>query len=122
MIAGRLAFAGIVQQKNVEPCERALWLVIGCSLMPLDNILYLAVLPLVSVDPWNAQRTQQVLTLFGNSNLATEFFPDEVDSYIEAFRAGAQQGLIGGRVSGFSFEKESTTRGLVKVKVIQHVQ
>lgn len=92
--------------------------------MPKDNVLYLTVLPLIPIGGfWAAQdQAREYLTLFPNASLATEFLPDEVDSYINAFQIRAQAALTGGHVIGYSCFKEPTAFGRFKVKVIQHVQ
>jgi hypothetical protein len=91
--------------------------------MPRDNILYLTVLPLIPTSSvWvSNEQTREYLTLFPDANFATEFFPDEVDAYIAAFHARSR-GLVGGHVTGYTYEKETAVSGRVRVKVIQHVQ
>ncbi|HEV2696491.1 MAG TPA: hypothetical protein VGU90_00765, partial [Terriglobales bacterium] len=61
------------------------------------------------------------LTLLPNKDFASEFFPDEVDSYIRTFEARAQKYLTGGHVIGYSLDKETTSEGRVIVRVIQNV-
>ncbi len=92
--------------------------------MPKDNVLYLTVLPLVPIGSfWATQeQTREYLTLFPNPDFATEFFPDEVDTYIATFLSRAQASLTGGHVVGYSCQKETTLFGRVRVRVIQHVQ
>jgi hypothetical protein len=84
--------------------------------------LYLSVLPLVHIatGPFARQGlTEQTLTLFPDKNFATEFYPEQVDSYIELFRTSALTYLVGGKVTGYDFKKEFTPDGLVVVKVVQ---
>ncbi len=96
------------------------------------NILYLTVLPLIlpsvvrnaftarfNVVP-RSHSVEQVLTLFGDKNLATEFFPDEVQVYIDAFNANVPA-LIGGHVVGYDLFQEETNDGRVIVGVVQRV-
>ncbi len=64
----------------------------------------------------------QTLTLFPDRNFATEFFPDEVDSYIDAFMWRANKYLVGGHSVGYEFVKEPTENNRVIVKVTQNVQ
>lgn len=86
--------------------------------MPVND-LYLVVLPLVRI---GLGPTEQVLTLLPDKNLATEFFPDEVDTYIEGFKWRANKYLTGGHVKGYDFEKENTSEGRFIVRVIQNVE
>lgn len=65
--------------------------------------------------------TEQVLTLFGDRSLATEFFPDEVDRYIKLFETQANYWLVGGHVKSYRFEKQDTEDGRFRVRVIQNV-
>ena len=84
--------------------------------------LYLSVLPLVHITNTPFTRrglTEQTLTLFPDKNFATEFYPDQVDDYIELFKVNALTYLVGGRITGYDFKKEITEEGLVIVKVIQ---
>jgi hypothetical protein len=87
------------------------------------NELYLTILPLIHVS--NTQilgfgLTEEVLTLFPDRNFATEFFPDEVNGYIETFK-NRQKYLTGGHVKGWDIHQEPTADGRVIVRVIQHV-
>ena len=87
------------------------------------NVLYLAILPIIHVS--NTQvlgfgLTEQVLTLFSDRKSATEFFPDEVDGYVETFK-NRQKHLTGGHVKGWDMFKEPTADGRVIVRVVQHV-
>jgi hypothetical protein len=85
------------------------------------NTLYLAVLPLVRMGR-EFGLTEQALTLFPDRNLATEFFEDEVDSYIKTFEWRANQYLIGGHVKSYEFRKEVISNKRVIVKVFQNVE
>ena len=85
------------------------------------NELYLAVLPLVHLSGSNFGLTEQTLTLFPNREFATEFSPDEVDSYILTFKRRADEYLTGGRVIAYQFEKQRTENGLFIVRVTQNV-
>ena len=82
------------------------------------NELYLVVLPLVHV---SSGLTEQTLTLLPGKDLATEFFPDEVDQYLEMFRDRSNKYLTGGHVTGYEFHKENTPEGRVIVRVVQNV-
>lgn len=66
--------------------------------------------------------TEQTLTLFPDKNFATEFFPDDVQVYIDMFEVRANKYLVGGHVTKYEFEKEPTEDGLVIVRVTQHVE
>lgn len=89
-----------------------------------SNELFLAVLPLIHVSPnpyFGYGMTEQTLTLFPDRKFATQFFPDEVDNYILAFKSRAQKYLSGGHVTGYDVQKENTNDGRVIVRVVQHV-
>lgn len=86
--------------------------------MPIND-LYVVVLPLVRVA---TGPTEQVLTLLPDRNLATEFFPDEVDTYLQAFHSRANLYLTGGHVTGYGLTKEQTQGGLFIIKVRQNVE
>jgi hypothetical protein len=91
------------------------------------NELYLAVLPIVHVSinqVLGYGLTEQTLTLFPDKNFATEFFLDEVDSYIDAFNWRANKYLVGGHVVRYDCEKEEVEgrSGRVIVRVMQHVR
>jgi hypothetical protein len=89
------------------------------------NDLFLAVLPLVHVSrtgPLGYGLTEETLTLFPDRGFATEFFPDEVDMFIDAFKSRAEKYLTGGRVTGYEFSKEPTGDGRVIVRVVQNVR
>jgi hypothetical protein len=86
--------------------------------------LYLSVLPLVHISdtPFMRQgHTEQVLTLFPDKNFATEFYPEQVEGYVEVFRVNALRHLVAGRVTGYEFHPEKTEDGLVIVRVTQNV-
>jgi len=82
------------------------------------NELYLTVLPLVHLD---TGLTEQTLTLFPDRRLATEFFKDEVDLYINMFRSRANKYLVGGHVVAYEFQQEANGDGRVIVRVVQSV-
>lgn len=86
--------------------------------------LYLAVLPLVLV-PKNVfagyGRADQYLTLFPNRSLATAFFPEDVDNYIQTFLLAARTYFVGGHVIGYECFKEPTADGRFIVRVVQNV-
>ena len=87
------------------------------------NELYLAVLPIIHVSTNQALGyglTEQILTVFPDRNFATEFFPDEVDGYIQTFK-NREKYLTGGHVTGWDVRKEPTADGRVIVRVVQHV-
>jgi len=85
-----------------------------------SNILYLTVLPVVHLAANQYGLTEQVITLMPRQELATEFFPDEVQDYVNIFERRTQY-LIGGHVTGYSFEQVKTITGRVVVRVYQHV-
>jgi hypothetical protein len=92
-----------------------------------SNELYLAVLPLIHVSANQTLGfglTEQVLTLFPIKELATEFFPDEVEKYITTFQGRADKYLTGGHVTKYEVRQEPGLRGdgRIIVRVIQHVQ
>jgi len=92
--------------------------------MARSNQLYLAVLPLIHVSAnqvFGFGLTEQTLTLFPDRNLATEFFKDEVESYILTFKNRANKYLIGGHVTSYEVTTEPADDGRVVVKVTQHV-
>jgi prepilin-type processing-associated H-X9-DG protein len=81
--------------------------------------LYLAVMPLVHVKTGLAEET---LTLFPDKNFASEFFPEQVDDYINLFQLRANMYFVGGHVTGYEFHKEPTMDGRVIVRVTQNVR
>ena len=88
-----------------------------------SNDLYLAVLPLIHltpVHPIGFGLTEQVLTLFPDKNLATEFLPEQVESFIATFKNRVGY-LTGGNVEGYDVHPETTEDGLVIVRVTQRV-
>jgi hypothetical protein len=85
-----------------------------------SNELYLVVLPLIHMGP-QFGLTEQALTLLPDRNFATQFFPDEVDIYIDVFKSRADLYLKGGHVKRYDFQKEPTEDGRVIVRVIQNV-
>ena len=87
----------------------------------MENELYFAVFPQISLSPTSFGKTEQVLTLMPDKNFATEFFPDEVDSFIQVFR-NRMNHLVGGHVTGYEFNQESTKDGRVLVRVTQNVE
>ncbi len=82
------------------------------------NVLYLAVLPVVHLDNG---RTEQILTLFPDKGFATEFQPNDVDTYIGFFQLRAKTILSGAPVTGYEFSKLPGVNGRVIVQVIQNV-
>jgi hypothetical protein len=85
------------------------------------NELYLVVLPLVHLGT-GSFRTEQVLTVLPDKKFATEFFPDEVEMYIQAFHSRANVFLTGGHVTGYGLRKEAAEGGRFIVKVMQNVE
>jgi hypothetical protein len=92
-----------------------------------SNELYLAVLPLIRVPSRQlgvlgitSGSVQQFITLFPDENFATEFFPDEVQFYIDTFKATLQF-ITGGHVKSYEFFPQETSDGRVRVLVVQHV-
>jgi hypothetical protein len=86
-----------------------------------SNELYLVVLPIISLALSSYGKTEQVLTLLPTRDLATEFFPDEVNSFVLIFK-NRTKFLEGGHVTGYEFRPEETDSGRVIVKVIQNVK
>lgn len=102
-----------------------------------SNDLYLVVLPLIRMYPYAPQvprisvlaglkgiakpgSVEQFLTLFPDRNFATEFYPDEVQFYIDAFKDNIAA-PSGGHVTGYEIFPEPTGDGRVVVRVVQHV-
>lgn len=88
----------------------------------IDNVLYLAVLPLIHMGRTNFGQTEETLTLFPSQEFATQFFPDEVHGYVATFENRAQKFLTGPHVSSYDIQIVPTESGRVVVRVIQHVQ
>jgi hypothetical protein len=86
----------------------------------MSNELYLVVLPMVHLAANQFGLTEQVITLLPDRKQATEFFPDEVQDYLNIFDRRTPY-LIGGHVTGYSFEQVKTENNRVIVKVYQHV-
>ena len=63
---------------------------------------------------------EQFITLFPDRNFATEFYEDEVQFYIDAFKTSIPY-LSGGHVTGYEIFQEPTDDGRVVVRVVQHV-
>ncbi|HTR23408.1 MAG TPA: hypothetical protein VMI10_05445 [Terriglobales bacterium] len=84
------------------------------------NELYLAVMPIMHLGPDRYGLTEQTLTLFPNKDQATEFFADEVDTFIGFFQRRIKY-LVGGHVSGYDVRTETLANGRVIVRVIQKV-
>ena len=82
-----------------------------------SNELFLMVMPTVDLSTGKAD---QLLTLIGDRNLATEFFPDEVGSFELMFKNRTKY-FSGGHVKGYEFSHEETDDGRVIVKVMQNV-
>lgn len=80
------------------------------------NELYLAVLPIIHLENG---KTEQILTLTSERTSATEFFPDEVDLYVNFFKTRIQY-LVGGHVTGYTITIENTLQGRVVVRVTQN--
>ncbi len=83
----------------------------------LVNELYLTVLPLIHMD---TGQTEQVVTLTPDRRFASEFFPDEVDTFVSFFQSRVKY-LVGGHVTGYTLNKENTAKGLFVVRVTQNV-
>jgi len=81
------------------------------------NELYFVVLPLISL---RTGSTEYSLTLLPTRNFATEFFPDEVEGYINMFQNRVKY-LTGGHVTGYDLLQEKTINGRIIVRVIQNV-
>jgi hypothetical protein len=102
--------------------------------MPV-NRLYLSVLPIIHLNPpppanyilvrAGLQKQfgtpEQILTLFPDRNFATEFYPDEVELYINAVQESTSQFLTGGHVTRYEFIRQTTDDGRVVVMVEQYV-
>jgi hypothetical protein len=84
----------------------------------LSNELYLMVMPTISL---STGMTDQILTLIGDKNLATEFFEDEVGKYQLMFESRTKY-FKGGHVKDYGFSHEQTESGRVIVKVTQNVE
>jgi hypothetical protein len=98
----------------------------------LQNVLYLSVLPLVRIaammdGPGGVPTplhgvVEQSLTLFADKKFATEFFPDEVEGFVDFFRKYAESYLTGGHVKRYTYEKERVESGRIVVRVTQYVE
>ena len=84
----------------------------------ISNNLYLAVLPVIHME---TGVTEQILTLIPDESLATEFFPDEVESYTEMFQKSTKY-LSGGHVTGYNCTLEQSESGRTRVRVTQNVR
>ncbi len=84
----------------------------------MPNDLYLVVLPLIHL---SSGLTEQTLTLLPSKDFATEFFPNEVDGYVDTFTNRANKYLTGGHVTGYEIRKVQTSSGRFVVQVIQNV-
>ena len=84
---------------------------------PSSNVLYFAVLPMIHLGDGLAE---QVLTMHPDRNFASEFFPDEVDTYIAMFMRRTKY-FTGGHVTGYDCQKEPAENGRVIVRVTQNV-
>lgn len=85
------------------------------------NDLYFVVLPLIHMGSNNYGLTEQTLTLLPDKNFATEFYPEEVQAYIDLFENRAKKYLSGGHVEGYHLQKEPTEDGRFIVRVTQNV-
>jgi hypothetical protein len=83
-----------------------------------SNVLYLAVLPFIHID---TGATDQVLTMYPDKNFASEFFEDEVDTFIAMFLRRTKY-FTGGHVTGYDCQKEPAENGRVIVRVTQNVR
>jgi hypothetical protein len=83
----------------------------------LSNELYLMVMPTVSL---TNGKVDQVLTLIGDRNLASEFFADEVEA-VEMMFKNRLEYFSGGHVKSYEFTQETVDSGRIIVKVIQNV-
>ena len=99
------------------------------------NRLYLSVLPVIHLNPPPANymvvrmgmfkpfgMPEQILTLFPDRNFATEFYPDEVELYINAIQESTSNFLTGGHVTRYEFIRQPTDDGRVVVMVEQYVE
>lgn len=86
-----------------------------------NNDLYMVVLPMIHLGITNYGFTEQVLTLLPDRKFATSFFPDEVEGYILAMKH-REQYIKGGHVTGYEYQKENTSDGRVRVRVVQIVE
>jgi hypothetical protein len=116
--------------------------------MPLSNVLYVTVLPIVRLPKHRGlgvfdkigsfgspprgildftstetvEPVEQVLTLFSDRNLATEFFENEVHDYLRDFQEVANKYLRGGHVVSYEFAAEKTDDGRYVIRVTQNVK
>ena len=84
-----------------------------------SNELYLVVLPLIHISSGLVEHT---LTLLPDKGFATEFFQNEVDTYVTMFTTRANKYLVGGHVIDYDVQTEPTTDGRVIVRVMQNVR
>jgi hypothetical protein len=88
-----------------------------------NNVLYLAVLPLVHISknqPFGL--TEETLTLFPDRNFATQFRQEEVEGFITTFRNRADKYLTGGDVISYTFTPIDVGDGRMIVEVMQNVR
>jgi hypothetical protein len=105
---------------SLQQSVNAVRAIVPVMALVLHNELYLVVLPMIHMGtPYRP--TEQVITLMPERNLATSFFPDEVESYISKVKDNTRL-LTGGHVTGYDFHKEQTGDGRWIVRVMQHVQ
>jgi len=85
------------------------------------NILYLAVLPLISFNALGLLGMQEVFTLYASKEFATHFFVDELGRIEKPIRELLQQ-RTGGHVVGYDVERETVGDGRIILRVTQHVR
>ena len=88
---------------------------------PKSNDLYIVLLPLIHLGLPSPGVTEQFMTMLPDRNLASSFFPDEVETYLLMLKNRAKH-LVGGHVTGYTFEIEPAENERVVIRVIQSVQ
>jgi hypothetical protein len=86
----------------------------------IENELYLAVLPMIRMFD-SPLPVEEFLTLYPDRNFATNFFPDEVDFFLNLIKRRSGN-LTGGHVVRYEFSVEPTEDGRKIIKVIQIVE
>ena len=83
----------------------------------INNVLYLAVLPLIHVGD-SPFPVEEVLTLYPDKNFATSFFADEIGFYMTLILKRVQN-LKGGHITDYAITTEDADDGRKIIKVIQ---
>jgi hypothetical protein len=83
----------------------------------IQNVLYLAVLPLIRIAD-SSLPVEEFMTLYPDKNFATSFFADEIGFYKQLILKRVQN-LKGGHVAQYAITTEDADDGRQIIKVIQ---